>query len=213
MKVLIGCECSGIERDAFIARGHDAISCDLKPTERPGPHYQGDVFDLDWCAFDLAIFHPVCTKICNSGSKHLYIDGRHENGYNKQRWREMYEGAEFFKRCMAWDAPMVACENPVMLSYAQEYIGEDNWDLKYFIQPWQFGHPESKKTMLMTRGLPKLKPTNDVYDYMMTLPVKERNRIHHMAPGKDRGAKRSEAYPGIADAFADQWGSLPVLTR
>lgn len=206
MRVLVGCECSGVVRDAFIARGHDAISCDLKPTQRPGPHYQGDIFDLDFDdQFDLAILHPVCTKIANSGAKHLYIGMRKENGPNPQRWQEMREGAEFFKRCFAWKAKRVCCENPKMLGYATDIVGAKHSQV---IHPWQFGHPEQKETWLWLRNLPPLVPTDDVYEYMMTLPRKERERIHFMSPGADRGAKRSETYPGIAEAMADQWGSL-----
>lgn len=206
MRVLVGCECSGIVRDAFIRRGHDAMSCDIKPTERPGPHYQGDVFDLDWNEYDLAIFHPPCTYILNNGAKHLYIDCRLENGRNPVRWRQMEEGAEFFKRCFDWRAPRVAAENPVMVSWARLHAGIPK--ATQYIQPWQFGHPEQKKTGLWLRNLPKLKPTNDVYEYMMTLPRHERERIHYMGPSEDRGAKRSEFFTGIADAMADQWGSL-----
>lgn len=205
-RVLIGCECSGIVRDAFKARGHFAMSCDMKETQRPGNHYVGDVFDLDWDWFDLAIFHPPCTNICNSSSKHLYIDGWLENGRDVQRWHDMQRGAEFFKRCYNWNAPRVACENPVMLGYARDHA--DIPKATQFVQPWMFGHPEQKKTGLWLRNLPKLKETNNVYAYMVTLPEKERNRIHYMGPNGDRGEARSETYPGIADAFADQWGAL-----
>lgn len=181
------------------------MSCDLKPTQVDGPHYEGDVFDLDWMEFDLVILHPVCTKIANSGSKHLYIDGNSINGRDEQRWQEMREGAEFFKRCFAWNAPRVACENPKMLGYAMDIIGGRP---SQYIHPWQHGHPEQKETGLWLRGLPLITETNNVYEYMMTLPRKERERIHFMSPGKDRGALRSETYPGIAEAFADQWGAL-----
>lgn len=209
LEVLIGCETTGIVRDAFIARGHNAMSCDTKPTQRPGPHHQGDVFDLDWRYFDLVILHPPCTYVANSGSKHLYVGKRWENGIDHTRWRQMQEGAEFFKRCYDWNAPFVVCENPVMLDYAKVHAKIPKQT--QIIQPWMFGHPETKATCLWLKGgLPKLVETNNVHAYMMTLPERERNRIHHMSPGKNRGAKRSETYPGIADAMADQWGRFVV---
>lgn len=144
MRVLVGCEYSGIVRDAFIRAGHDAISCDLLSTESPGPHYQGDVFDIIDDGFDLAILHPPCTRLCNSGVRWLA---------ERDLWDEMREGAEFFKRLLHSNIPMIAVENPVPHRYALEIIGK-----KYdqTIQPWQFGHTTSKRTCLWFRNLPPL---------------------------------------------------------
>lgn len=192
MKVLVACEYSGIVRDAFIRKGHDCISCDILDTESPGPHYRGDVRDIidrDW---DLVIAHPPCTYLANSGSRWLYE--------KPGRWEQMVEGAEFFKLFLDC-APKVAIENPVMHGHAVDIIGRKA-DQK--IQPWQFGHLESKGVCLWLKGLPKLVETNNVNDEMMKLPSKERNRVWWM--GSNKGKERSKFFTGIAEAMAEQWG-------
>lgn len=187
MKVLIACEYSGKVRDAFISKGHDAMSCDILPTERPGPHYQGDVFDIINKGWDLMIAHPPCTYLCNSGVTWLY---RQEG-----RWDKMREGADFFKRLFNADIPMIAIENPIMHKHAVEIIGHRQDQV---VQPWQFGHGETKATCFWLKGLPVLTPTEIVEGRYQ--------RMHLLPPSKDRAKVRSETYQGIADAMAQQWG-------
>lgn len=194
MRVLVGCEYSGRVRDAFIAAGHDAMSVDLLPTDRPGPHYQGDIRDvLDW-GWDLAVMHPPCRYMANSGARHLYND---DKSRNEERWANLGEAAAFFR--MLYDAPIprVAVENPVMVGHAQRLIGVK---ASQFIQPWQFGHGETKKTGLWLRNLPLLEPTNIVEGRAQI--------VHRMAPSPDRWKLRSTTYQGIADAMGTQWGVL-----
>ena len=201
MKVLIACEFSGIVRDAFIKKGHDAVSCDLLPTERPGPHIQGDVLDIDDLdkellreTYDLVIGHPPCTYLCNSGVRWLH---NKDKSINHDRWLKMQEASYFFGRLLHFESRMVAIENPIPHKYAIREIGS-----KYnqIIQPWQFGHGETKATCLWLYGLPKLKPTNIVSG--------RKARIHKMPPSKDRGRLRSITYQGIANAMASQWGCI-----
>jgi len=196
MKVLIACEFSGIVRDAFIARGHDAVSCDLLPTERPGPHIQGDVLEILDDGWDMMIAHDPCTYQCNSGVRWLWMKNVYEKKRrNRLRWKLLDESCKFTKKLL--DAPIekIARENPIPHKYALERIGR-----KYdqIIHPWQFGHGETKATCLTLINLPKLKPTNIVEG--------REARIHKMSPGKDRGKQRSIILQGFADAFASQWG-------
>jgi hypothetical protein len=186
MRVLIGCEESGTIRDAFIRGGHDAMSCDLAPTRNPGPHYQGDVFDVIDYPWDLAIFHPPCTNTSVSGSRHFAakrMDGRQQ------------AGVSFFMALVRRSAhiPRVALEQPVSV-LSSLYRKPDQ-----IIQPWQFGHGETKATCLWLRGLPALVPTDIV-------PGREA-RVHRMAPGPERARDRSKTYDGIAAAIVDQWGA------
>lgn len=195
MRVLIACEFSGIVRDAFLRRGHDAISCDLLPTESPGPHYQGDVSYLidmanKWGAFDLLIAHPPCTRLCNSGVRWLH---------ERNLWTEMWEAAYFFRSFLDSKVPRVAVENPVMHKYAREIVGRGP---DFTVQPWQFGDPFKKRTCFWTRGLPPLKPTSD-----MTADDAVA-QCHFAPPGPDRWKKRSTTYPGLAKAMAAQWSIL-----
>ena len=196
MKILIACEYSGIVRDAFIAKGHDAISCDLLPTDKAGPHYQGDVFDIINDGFDMMIAHPPCTYLANSGVSHLHklVD----------RWLNMYDGSMFFKRLLDADIPKIAIENPVMHKYAKGYIGRSQSQV---VQPHWFGHTEQKATCLWLKGLPLLYKTNDVKDEMMKLPDNERQRLHYLPPSPDRWKLRSTTYQGLADAMAEQWNT------
>lgn len=224
MKVLVACEYSGIVRDAFIARGHTALSCDFEPTERPGPHYQGDIRDVlhaeEW---DLMVAHPPCTFLANSGNKHLYqewTDQEHEDHdllyggprpgrsdrRNEERWQNMLEGAAFFN--MLWQQdhiPRIAVENPVMHGHGIRATGGR---ATQFVQPWEYGHPESKRTGLRLKNLPKLVPTRNVYAEMMELPKHIRERVHSLPPSATRWKERSRTFPGIAAAMADQWGAL-----
>lgn len=213
MRVLVGCEYSGRVRDAFIARGHDAMSCDLLPTDAPGPHYQGSVFDvLDW-DWDLAIFHPPCTYLTNAGVRWLYqydsklkqtvVDSDGNKVRNEDRWENMREGAEFFKTLLECSIPKIAVENPVMHKYARDIVGRGPDQI---VQPWMFGHMETKATGLWLKGLDPLVETDNVKDDMMKLSVKERSRIHYLPPSADRWKIRSTTFGGIAQAFAEQWG-------
>lgn len=196
MKVLVACEYSGRVRDAFRARGHDAMSCDLLPTDTEGPHYQGDVFDLDLTQFDLMIAHPPCTYLTNSGVTWLHRD--------PERWAKLDEGAAFFKALLDAPVPRIAIENPIMHKYAKERIG--GVKQTQVIQPWMFGHMEQKATCLWLKGLPPLRETNNVKAEMMALPDNERQRLHYLPPSPDRWKLRSTTYQGIADAMAAQWG-------
>lgn len=186
MRILVACESSGTVRDAFIRAGHDAMSCDLLPTDSPGPHYQGDVFDVIDYPWELMIGHPPCTHLSVSGSRHFAakkIDGRQQSAVS------------FFMRLIRQSAhiPMVAIENPVCIM-SSLYRKPDQ-----IIHPWQYGHGETKATCLWLKGLPLLQPTNIVEG--------REARIHRMPPSPDRWKERSKTFIGIADAFASQWGS------
>jgi len=195
MKVLIACEYSGVVRDAFRARGHDAISCDLLPTDADGPHLQCSVFDILHDGWDMLIAHPPCTYLTNSGVRWL-----HER---PERWQQMSQGAEFFRSL--WNAPIpkIAVENPIMHKYARKIIGD-----KYaqIVQPWMFGHAESKATCLWLKGLPSLIETDNVKEQWRKLPKKEAQRLHMLPPSPDRWKLRSQTYTGIANAMSAQWG-------
>lgn len=192
MKVLIGCEYSGIVRDAFIRMGHDAMSCDLLPTESPGPHYQGDIFDVIDYPWDLAIFHPPCTDLAVSGA--AWFKAKQMNGSQQA-------SVSFFMRLVrrSEHIPKVAIENPVCIM-STLWRKPDQ-----VIQPWMFGHPESKATCLWLKGLPVLKETNNVYEQFEKLPKNEQQKMHYLPPSEDRWKLRSATYPGVADAMANQW--------
>jgi len=195
VRILIACEYSGVVRDAFIARGHDAMSCDLLPTEVPGPHYQGDVTDILGDGWDLMIAHPPCTYLSNSGVSWLHRD--------PSRWDKMRDGASFFKMLNDAPIPLKAIENPIMHKYAMEIVQQKPFQV---IQPWMFGHAESKATCLWLTGLMPLRETNNVYDEMMKLSKAERQRLHWLPPGPNRWKERSRTFTGIAEAMAIQWG-------
>lgn len=185
MRVLVACEYSGAVRDAFLAMGHDAMSCDLLPTDVPGPHYQGDVFDIIGDGWDLMIAHPPCTFLC--------VSGIHWNTSRPERRVHTESALDFFQRLLNAPIPHIALENPVSVASSRIRPPDQT------IQPWQFGHGETKATCLWLKNLPLLQPTNVVSG--------RENRIHKMAPSKDRWKLRSATYPGIAQAMAQQWGS------
>jgi hypothetical protein len=189
MNVLVACEYSGKVRDAFIAAGHNAMSCDLLPTDVEGPHYQGDVFDIIENGWDLMIAHPPCTYLTNSGVRWL-----HER---PERWGQLKEGADFFKALLDAKIPKIAVENPIMHKYAVEIIGRRQDQV---VQPWQFGHGETKGTGFWLKDLAKLEPTDVVEG--------REQRIHLLPPSKDRWKLRSETFSGIALAMANQWGKV-----
>lgn len=185
MKVLIACEYSGVVRDAFIRAGHDAMSCDLLPTDAPGPHYQGDVRDVLDYPWDMMIAHPPCTHLSVSGARHFAekrADGRQQSA------------VAFFLFLAKADIPRIAIENPVCI------MSKLHRKPDQIIQPWQFGHGETKATCLWLKGLPPLVPTNVVSG--------RDDRIHKMPPSADRWKLRSATYAGIAAAMADQWGAV-----
>jgi hypothetical protein len=195
MNVLVACEFSGIVRDAFIAKGHNAVSCDLLLSERPGHHLQRDVMDVLSNSdekFDLIIAHPPCTRLAVSGALHFH---KHIEEQNQAASFFMY-----FVKYQAMSGCKMAIENPVGIM-STRYRKPDQ-----YIQPWQFGHKETKKTGLWLYNLPKLTPTNNVYAEMMKLPRRERERIHYLPRTKDRGKIRSVTYQGIAEAMANAWG-------
>jgi hypothetical protein len=197
MRVLVGCEESQVVVAEFLALGHEAWSCDEFYSGRKGlPHYQCDIREVLCLGWDLAIFHTPCTRLANSGVR--WLDERN-------LWKEMREDAELFCDCMNAPIPMIGMENPVPHRYALEIIGR-----KYdqIVQPYMFGHPESKKTCLWLKGLPKLVETNNVKEEMMNLPKNQAQRIHHMPPSLGRQRERSVTYRGLAQAMAAQWGGV-----
>lgn len=204
----IMCECSGTVRDAFLAMGIDAVSIDLKPTRKPGPHIQGDALEYIGKRWAGVIAHPVCKRLTNAGAKHLYIGGRKENGINLEMWDAMRKGAAFFNAFKACNAPRIAIENPISHCHARALIG----DLRPFVQPWWFGDPVFKATGFWLKGLPPLRPTNKLTPPMPgTDEHKKWSVIHRMPPGPDREEKRSNTPPGIAQAMAVQWGQYADL--
>lgn len=187
MKVAVLCEYSGIVRDAFRKRGHDAFSADLLPSERPGPHFLGDIRDLSFTGIDLVIAFPPCTYLCNSGVRWLYE--------KPGRWELMREGAELFKWILDLPVERIAVENPVMHRYAVEVIGRRQ---DQTIQPYEHGEPFTKRTALWLKNLPLITPTRIVEG--------REARVHRMAPSPERSKERSRTLQGIADAMASQWG-------
>lgn len=172
------------------------MSCDLLPTDVPGPHYQGDVRDILGDGWDGMIGHPDCRYLCNSGVRWLYTqDGR---------WEKMDQAAAFFNELQSAPIEKIALENPVMHGFARELVGGKATQT---VQPWQFGHTENKRTGLWLKNLPPLVPTDDVSEAMKTMSYAEKNKIHYASPGPDRWKLRSTTYQGIADAMAAQWGN------
>ena len=193
MRVLVACEFSGAVRDAFTARGHDAMSCDLLPAETAGRHYQGDVRDVLGGGWDLMVGHPPCT--------YLAVSGLHWNKRRPERALLTEEALEFVRLLLDAPIPLIALENPVGCISSRIRKPDQ------IIQPWQFGHDASKATCLWLKGLPLLQPTD-------VLPggraARRANQTasgqNKLSPSKDRWKLRSLTYPGIAEAMATQWG-------
>lgn len=186
MRVLVACEFTGTVRDAFRRAGHDALSCDFLATEAPGPHYQGDVLDIIDSGFDLMIAHPPCTHLAVSGARWFV-----------EKQQEQVEALAFVRALMAAPIPRICIENPV--SIISSHIRKPD----QVIQPWMFGHGETKATCLWLKNLPPLRPTNVVDG--------REARIHRLPPSADRWKLRSATYTGIAEAMADQWrADLPI---
>ncbi len=196
MRVLVACEFSGAVRRAFRAFGHDAWSCDLLPAEDGADgftgHYQGDVLELlarpDLLPWDLMIAHPPCTRLTVAGAR-----------WFKGKEQEQAEAIAFAEAL--WNAPIprIAIENPIGVLSTRSTLGKPS----QIIQPWQFGHGETKATCLWLRGLPTLQPTNIVSG--------REARIHKMPPSPDRWKERSRTYAGIAGAMSQQWGQAREL--
>lgn len=196
MRMLVACEYSGTVRRAFSAIGHDAWSCDLLPSEDgSNRHIQGDARNLLGDGWDMLIVaHPPCTRLCNSGVRWLSSPPAGKSA--DQMWRELDEGADLFSAF--WNAPIdrIAIENPVMHRHAKSRI-RNYRDFAQSVQPWQFGHPETKRTCLWLKNLPALLPTEIVDG--------REARVHRMPPGPDRWKERSRFFSGIAAAMARQW--------
>jgi len=205
MKVLVACEFSGTVRDAFLEKGHDAWSCDLLPAERnSNRHIQGDVREVLKDGWDLLmVAHPPCTRLCNSGVRWLYQPPPGKT--KEQMWQDLRDGADLFSTL--WNAPIprICVENPVMHKHAKELI-RNYVEFTQSIQPWQFGHGETKRTCFWLKNLPPLRPTNIV--------AGRKQRVFRMPPSPERWRERSRFFPGVAKAMADQWGGdvnkLPI---
>jgi hypothetical protein len=194
MNVLIGCECSAVVRDAFTQGGHFAMSCDLLESEKPGLHWRGDLLELLYTGFwDLLIAHPPCTFLARSGMRWLKDQPPLKSGkpVGAERRALVAESLEFFQKIWEAPIPQICVENPRSFLIP--------WPASQYIQPWQFGHGETKETGLWLKNLPLLTPTNIVEG--------RENKIHRMSPGPDRARERSRTYQGIANAMAQQWGT------
>jgi hypothetical protein len=192
VKILIACEFSGIVRDAFLAKGHEVISCDLLPTEQPGPHYQGDVLDIIDEHWDIMIAHPPCTYLSNAGVRHLYPKGV----LNQERFGLGAKAKEFFLRLWNCDIKKICIENPIPSKIYQ--LPEKS----QVIQPYFFGHAVQKKTYLWLKNLPDLVPTRIIKNPQSTKIAGN----WFNSGGNDRKKNRSVTFQGIANAMADQWG-------
>jgi site-specific DNA-cytosine methylase len=181
MNVLIACEFSGIVRDFFTKEGHLAVSCDFLPSETKGLHYQGDVLDILDLPWDMLIAFPPCTHLAVSGAR-----------WFKDRQQEQKEALSFIRKLMECKIDKIAIENPIGV------ISTKIRKPDQIIQPWQFGHGETKATCLWLKNLPKLIPT-DIVDGRIP-------RVHYESPGKDRWKNRSRTYTGIGKAMVEQWG-------
>ena len=207
MRCLIACEFSGTVRRAFRAKGHDAWSCDLLPAEDGDSHHiQGDCLAIADDGWDLGIFHPPCTRLANSGVLRLYIGGKKINGIDPAKWSELIMAAGFFVSCLNSKIPRIAVENPIHHKHARMFIGVE---YNQSIQPFQFGHPESKRTCLWLKNLPLLTATN-------VLPLPDCGHWENqcaggqnkLGPSPTRAQDRARTYPGIAEAMSEQWGQL-----
>jgi hypothetical protein len=198
MRVLVACEYSGTVRDAFIAKGHKAVSCDLLPTDKPGPHYQGDVQDIIKDGWDLMIAHPPCT--------YLSVSGMHWTSRGLRDPQLTEDALSFVRLLLGAPIKRIALENPV--SVISSRIRKPD----QIINPWQFGHDASKKTCLWLKELPLLKPTQIVEPRMVNGKARWGNQTNsgqnRLGPSEDRWKIRSETYVGIANAMAEQWGGL-----
>lgn len=188
MRVLVACEFSGTVRRAFAARGHDAWSCDLLPAEDDGQHYQTDVCNILLDDWDLMVCHPPCTHLAVSGAR-----------WFKDKQTEQGEALDFVRTLLAAPIPHIALENPVSIISSRIRKPDQ------VLQPWMFGHGETKATCLWLKNLPKLQPTDIVSG--------REARVHRMPPGPNRWKERSRTFAGIAEAMAEQWGDWTIATK
>ena len=188
MRVLIACEFSGRVRDAFLAQGHEAMSCDLLPTERPGPHYQGDVLDVLGDDWDLMVAHPPCTNLAVSGAR-----------WFREKAEQQERDLSFVRQLLNAPIPRIALENPVSIISSRIRTPDQ------IIQPWQYGHGETKATALWLKNLPLLRPTHVVEG--------REPRVHMLPPSDDRWMERSRTYEGIAEAMAEQWSAAETIEQ
>lgn len=209
MRILVACERSGILRDALIARGHQAYSCDLMPSRTPGPHLQCDVRLVLRYPWDGMISHATCRYLTNAGVRWLYRGGRKDNGLDPERWRLMREGAEFFKMLESGPEvqhiPLRAAENPIMHEFAAAIVGRR---ADQFVHPWWFGSPFQKATGFHLHGLPPL-PQEYTRAWYAERGIKIEQKVWRMAPSDDREEKRSETDPEVARAIAQYWFPNP----
>ena len=195
MKILVACEYSGRVRDAFTALGHDAMSCDLLPTDAPGNHYQGDVFDIINDGWDLMIAHPPCT--------YLSVSGMHWTTRGLRDPQLTIDALDFAQRLLDAPIPKIALENPVSIISTRIRKPDQ------IIQPWHYGHDASKKTCLWLKGLPLLKPTDILPGDNKTRRANQtQSGQNKLAPSAERWKLRSATYQGIATAMANQWGNV-----
>jgi len=198
MRVLVACEYSGAVRDAFLRAGHDAMSCDLLPTDAPGPHYQGDVRDLLGDGWDLMVAHPPCT--------YLSVSGMHWTHRGLRDPQLTEDALAFVRLLLEAPVPRIALENPVSIINSRVRKPDQ------IVQPWQFGHDASKKTCLWLKGLPLLQPTQIIEPRIINGRKRWGNQTNSgqncLGPSDDRWKIRSATFPGIAQAMADQWGAL-----
>lgn len=195
MRVLVACEYSGTVRDEFVKLGHDATSCDLLPTDKPGKHYKGNVEDILYDGWDLMICHPPCTHLAVSGAKHFH-----------KKEKEQAEALAFVKLLLNAPIPKIALENPVSIISSRIRKPDQ------IIQPYMFGHEATKTTCLWLKGLPLLKPTNIVGkgERVVTKGGKSLPKWYNLPPSPDRWKLRSKTFEGIALAMAEQWGNIKV---
>jgi hypothetical protein len=205
MRVLIGCETSGVFRRAFTLAGHDAWSCDLLPAEDgSNRHITCDVRDILGDGWDMAVLHPPCTRLCNSGVRWLHTPPPGRSW--AEMWTELDEGAALFSACWQAPIPRVAVENPVMHKHARARLPGD-LPKAHIVQPWWFGDPAKKATGWYLRGLPPLEPTDRLTPPATGSPeARQWEQVHRAPPGPDRWKIRSRSFPGMARAAAAQWG-------
>jgi len=207
-RVLIACEESQTLTKYFREAGIICFSCDLKPGKINADwHYKGSVFDIINFGWDLMIAHPPCTYLTVTANKWLKDQPKRESGklVGEERRKAREEAIQFFMDLYNAPIPRIAIENPIMHKYAKSIIRENQ---KQVVQPWMFGHTESKATCLWLKNLPPLVETNNVKEQFLKLPKKEAQRLHYASPGPDRWKIRSTTFQGIADAMAEQWGRL-----
>lgn len=206
IRVLVACEESQAVTVALRKRGFTAFSCDLLPCSGGHPewHIEGDVLNVLADNWNMMIAHPTCTYLANSGVRWLY---NKDGSRNEDRWKKIKKGAEFFKTLLEAPIPLIAVENPIPHKYAVALIGKKH---DQCIQPYHFGHTESKATCFWLKGLPKLRHTNNVKEDWKQLPKNQRERLHYLPPRPDRAKLRSKTFSEIAEALAEQWGNYAV---